>query len=428
MNNLSQLEKSRNIYYAGLDDNPFPKPCRKRAISLQEHIRYIKILALLADHIAIPPTFLVSAINTQKKSEDFKLHLIEFFKNDVVLTAVYNSMSEAKDFIDYKIQSGSNEERIIFKNNELIAVDLFSQITTWQRDIRRMSGGFKNRLISNLESLIPQRLSDQTKDRLIMEINQSEQKGDLILSQDSFQNILFKLHIIGKEYESCFYAMKDAYYSEGAFTYYGTISLPSVENYFNLGHSIFSRDNTGISLAYDPELFRRFLYLHNIGNKDIDQLNMEGILFIRNSWEFETFKNFYFEFCQLIQKAEFLSKKLSKKEILFIKSKIIDNLQQTLDYEGTLYSSKLEKILNESLINQSLGSFFLAFLSILLIQSGGISLAPTLLSLKAPLKNVLLSKPWNQFLEKIPKSGYVIYHYLNLLKQQMIFLDDITIF
>lgn len=410
---LTFLEGKRNVYYAGLDDKAFPFGEAKRRIkaSFLEQLRYIKILALLVDHIAIPPTFIVSAMNRPDSSEVIKSYLLDLFKEKVVLTSIYSSMFETKDFIDFKILEGSPDEKIIFLKNKAQATDLFNQIPLLHRYIPAMSYGFRSRLVDNLVAISPLILKDEIKEQIIEQIDMTEASGEISLSREIYLNILSRFPLPLRSYRACYYAMNAAYYLLGAQTYFSDISCLNVEEFSVLGRSMFDEEEHKILIAYDPSLFLHVLLCHNISINNIDALDINNLIILRSSYEFRLFKELYFKMCNLIQKLALMKSNVSLNKIQMIKGELAKEIQKKYHIES--------KRLSKWLLAEDFGmSIILGGLGFALGGPAGATVG-AILGLIPPILKRFDTSPAERILNKLKQRNYNFYFYLDLIESKL---------
>jgi len=242
-------------------------------------------------------------------------------------------MSETRDFIDLKLDEGSEDEKAIFSLNRELAVDFFSKIPLHHRYIPKMSRGFRSYLTENIISIPQTQLRDNLKEDIINRIDAVESKGEVSLSREMFLDVLKEFHLNNRAYRACFYAMNSAYYKSGAETYFSDIACLKVEEYSVFKTNIFSDESNRIIVAYDPLLFQHVLYCHNITDKDIDSLDHLNLMALRKTQEFVIFKELYYKMCDLMQKTTMASSRLSKKQLEKFKKALIQTIESRYHLE-----------------------------------------------------------------------------------------------
>lgn len=258
---LSFLKDKTSVYYAGLDYRAFPfaEASTRLGSPQSAQIIYLKALALLVDHVAIPPAFLISAMDAHTTNESFLRAVGDLFQDRTFVTAVHGLMNDPVDFYWHKLESGDKDERQIFVTRRREATAFLREVPLIHRDIPSMSSTFRDLLLANLVALSDRALPSQLKDRIRTIVAETEARGEVALSRMDFISLLNNLGLTKSQYRACYYAMNAAYYRSGAVTYHSDIACLSVEEFSVLGSHSFNSPEHGILIGYDPSLFLRVL-------------------------------------------------------------------------------------------------------------------------------------------------------------------------
>lgn len=424
MTDLKFLEKTKNVYYAGLDYRAFPKEDTHKKICTNQymHLCYLKILALLVDHVIIPPTFLVSGMQKNDKDEKFIRSLMDFFLSKSFITSVYGSMSSATDFVDYKLHLGDKEEKILFNDRRHEANTFFKNIPLLRRDVKKQSKGFKQRIIENIIMISDSTISQLVKDRIINKLDYIEAQGEISLDRLAFINILEQLGIKNRhQYRDCYYAMNSAYYFSGAEVYSSDIACLSVEEYSVLGATKFSNNNGyKIVIGYDPSLFHMVLKCHGITTEEISLLTVEEIDCLKKDQRFISFLEQYHEVANILQTTASEKCKWSKKQITDFKYSLL------LEIESRFHTE--EKRLIKWMANEDIGSGF--FFSILGAVLGfGVAgpigaIAGTGLGFVSPLTKIGRLSLADIIAKKLSTKEFAFYLYIEFLNEKLDKMND----
>lgn len=358
---LDFLRGRVSVYYAGLDYRAFPfnKTNKRLSVGQTAHILYLKVLALLVDHVAIPPAFLVSGMSPSDPDEVFVRSLGDLFQSKTFVTAVHGTMNDPVDFYWYKLRAGDADERSIFQGREHQATTFFREVPLLHRDIPSMSGTFRDLSLEKLEAISDTTLPSEVKDRLRIEIQEAEAEGEVALSRMGFIAILDKLGLPRKQYLACYYAMNSAYYESGAATYHSDIACLSVEEFSVLGAHHFETQNHPIVVGYDPSLFYRVLRCHGVTSADIHGLTPYEIERLKADTRFKAFVLLYRDFVSLLQSAQDISNHWPKWKIIKFKEELLSEIETRFHAE--------QRMLANLVFGEDVGSgFFTALLGAVL--------------------------------------------------------------
>lgn len=306
------------VYYAGLDHTGLPY---NQGISLINEtkfrqVTFIKALTLVADYVVVPPSFY---FYWTKAHQDASLisAMSRLHGNSVLLSTFYSGMNSGVDFIEYKSEISQEDRQLIECGKKLIR-PFFRSLPVIHRDVVTQSAGFRDLFGATIAHVqIPHRIQDQ-----IYHLLATPATGEVVLSRDSLHRILATYYRTGNisqdSYMRMFAAVNAAYYKQGATTYDAVVSLVGAHRYSFLGEALFCSD-TGILLAYDPEILLAILAHMGFGEDVIKRLTVDELALIRDTREFHEFKWRYRSFATDLQKAEGSAKGLSGQNLLKLK-------------------------------------------------------------------------------------------------------------
>ena len=355
MSKLDFLKNKTSVYYSGLDYRAFPWDDMKIRFNFDKrtHLVYLKVLALLVDHVAIPPTFLIYGMEPDDKNEQFLRSVSEMFDSKTFVTAVHSSMNNPKDFFEYKLNQGDTYEKILFSTRQNESQNFFNNIPLLHRDINSMSSNFKDMLIENINKISDRTVNEEKKEHIFKEIQNAEKVGEVSLSRSAFIDILDnkKIGLTKNQYRACYYAMNNAYYTSGAQTYYSDIACLSVEEYSVLGKEIFESEKNKVIIGYDPILFFSVLKCHNITSEEIYNLTQNEIDKLKKDSRFKHFIVQYRIYVDLLQQVELEVTGWSKQKIRNFKLNLITEI------ENRFHTEQLK--LTKWALREDIGSGFL---------------------------------------------------------------------
>ena len=419
MTNLDFLSSSVNVYYAGLDYRGFPfgETVRRIGTDQKIHIRYLKVLALLADHIIIPPSFLVFAMKPSDKNETFTRSTVEFFQANKFLTSIYSTMNNPVDFFHHKTRTGDEEERdgFLLRKNE--ACTLFSHIPLFHRNVTSESNQFKNTLLGNIEAIPDNRLSQHIKEQIRKKIKEAEMSEGVALSRKTFIAILntIGLRANRRAYRLCFYAMNAAYYNTGAQLYKSDIACLSVEEYSILQSASFEIENSRILVGYDPSIFYNMLIQHGVTPEEIDAISIDEINRLKAETCFVEFSRLYKEFIELSQQMSVKTRGWSKSRICKLKAEILNGIETRFHAE--------RKQLDRWRLTEDIGTGFLlaalgGVLGCIIVGPAGI-LFGTGLGLVSPVIKLGRLSISEIIATKLSKQNYKFYLFIEHLTERL---------
>lgn len=420
MADLDFLKSTKNVYYTGLDYRAFPKDDKHKRIYTCQHMHlcYLKILALLVDHVIIPPTFIVSGMQQNDKDEKFIRALMDFFLSKSFITSVYGSMNSATDFVEHKLHFGDNEEKSLFNSREHEAKTFFKNVPLLRRNVKNQSKGFKQRIIENInmisESILPKEIKEKIENRL----NFIDAQGEIALDRMTFINILEDLGLKNNRrlYRACYYAMNSSYYLSGAEIYSSDIACLSVEEYSVLGTTKFHSNNDyKIIIGYDPSLFHMVLKCHGITTEEISALTVEEIDYLKKDKRFIVFLEQYHEFANILQKTASETNRWSKKQITDFKLSLLLEIEKRFHTE--------EKRLIKWITNEDIGSGFLFSLLGAVLGFGVAgpigAIAGASLGFVGPLTKISRFSLADIIAKKLSTKQFAFYLYIEFLNEEL---------
>lgn len=419
MSKLDFLKNKTSVYYSGLDYRAFPWNDMQTRLNFDKktHLVYLKVLALLVDHVAIPPTFLVYGMKANDKDEQFLRSVSEMFDSKTFLTAVHSSMNNPKDFFEYKLNQGDVDEKTIFATRKNESQNFFKKIPLLHRDINSMSSNFKDLLIENINKISDRTLEEEKQERIFREIQNTEKVGEVSLSRSAFINILdnTKIDLTKNQYRACYYAMNNAYYTSGAQTYYSDIACLSVEEYSVLGKDIFEAENNKVIIGYDPILFFNVLKCHNISFEEIENLTQNEIDRLKEDNRFKHFIIQYRKYIDLLQQVELAVSGWSKEKIRKFKLDVIT------DIENRFHTEQLK--LTKWAIREDIGSGFLTtilggVLGLLVAGPVGAGIGAGI-GFLGPVSKIFKFSGSEIIASKIAKKEFTFFLYIEYLKEKI---------
>jgi len=401
------------IYYAGLDTKSFPFNKGEKSISKigKKNLTYIKVLSLFVDNIVIPPTFF---IDTLANKSDSISYLSPLFQSNLIISSIDNYSKDTSEFLYKKLKDRKLISKIPFKNYKILQ-NLFFEIPIIRRNVKIQSSGFRNKILENLKfaSEIPSFIVDD----LINHINNLEKQTGIVLSRNDAIKLLEifckKHNLSNKIYRHLFYLFNEAYYSEGAQTYFANVSLVNSDQYALLYKKSITKNSSKILFGYDPELILHILKGFLISEEHIDRLTIEDILKIKQSSEYEYFVNRFKIFVDLLQEAALDLSTLSNERILSFKQEI--QTKFNAEYHSGLkfiekykYKFGFYEATSWSILTGALGFFIIPFYGALL------GLLPTIIYATKTSQGIV-----DFILSRIYSRNISFYNYIELLSEQI---------
>ncbi len=322
---LAFLENCEVIYFAGLDNKalPFHEARQRIQQDSDRNLTYLKVSTLFADHVVVPPTFFLDNLGSGLFSSALIHYLAPFYQSGQLLSPVWNELSSMQEFLELKLR------RAVFDMEEAppdlhVVRTLFHEIPLLHRDVDAQSSGFRTRVFDQLRRL--HGVDSESISILGSMLQATEGQYHVPLSRSKAFECLSSLactqalgrHVIRKLY----YAINASYYSQGAATYFGKISLVGSERYSVLGKGLFAGNSPAILIGYDPRLMLTILDCFGITQDQIDRLSTEDILRIKSTHEFRSFRTEYARFAAYLQLSVSEYGDLSKTQLLHLKARI----------------------------------------------------------------------------------------------------------
>lgn len=244
--------KEVTLYYAGLDSESFPFGKGRVLIerNADEQLMYLKALSLVADYIVVPPAFYFYWASLHKDTQ-FLVTLSEMYQSGILQSAVYSSMNQGTDYLQYKLERGGAHERQLILENMQVLSSLFLAIPTKRRSVTNQRTEYQQLFAQELPKLPTNTRILENPAQLVTEGSQN----DTAISRDLIKSIAqsaFNNQEIGKSALRRFhYIANKCYYRTGAITYGANISIIGAERYSAFGANLFTSEKS-ILLAYDP--------------------------------------------------------------------------------------------------------------------------------------------------------------------------------
>jgi len=290
--------------------------------SAKQQFLFLKALALVSDHIVIPPAsipFWAFCHNEKILVEELEA----LYDNYILISPIYNGMTTGTEFIEQKLTSGNPDDVTHITESAEIIMPFFKNLPVLHRNVESQSRRFRNSFVSLLSSRRKLAASNEILDHV-----HASDDEQIALSRASLATklnlMLVKGSIDGRVNRQMYYLMNNAYYSEGAATYNAAISITDASRYSILGSPIF-QSSKGIMLAYDPYVVLAILGCFGIDKQIIAQLTIKDILLIRKMVSFTLFVQQYHEMACQIQELELRMMTVSKKSLDSLQTKLIES-------------------------------------------------------------------------------------------------------
>jgi hypothetical protein len=304
------------LYYAGLDSESFPFFEGKRLIdkTASAQIIYLKLLALVADVIVVPPSFYFYWTNIHKNEHYLKI-LSELYNSRILISPIYETMNFGTDYLELKMTNESSLEKNIISSNHQILKQFFREIPVLHRNVHSQSKGYKELFINELE-LLPQNFMYKSQ---VEGFSSNNQSSEIVLSREQLHSFFveaLKNQMINRNvFRRYFLAANRSYYQQGATTHGAKISVVGAERYAVLRKDIFFMEN-GILIGYDPLVILSFLSALGVSSKIILEISIDELIKIRNSLIFQVFRDAYYKFVIALQELAIQVETFSRKYIL----------------------------------------------------------------------------------------------------------------
>lgn len=368
------------LYYAGLDSYSLPLGEGERLLSKNtvDQLTYLKALSLVSSQIVVPPSFY---INWVKKDHDNKviLELSDMYQADIIISSVHSSMAVTLDFLEYKKSVNSAKDRSDIEENIIPLTQLFKNIPLTTRDVYIQSGGFREKIILELEKNVS---GSKYRSELVNEltrgsINEGVQLARNNVNERHYQALL-KGEIDKRELRSMYYATNRCYYMQGARTYNSKVAMPGAYRYSAYGPSLYDANN-GVVLGYDPVVVLGILNSFGITKGMVRDLTIPELDEIRGSKYFDQFVLDYNEFSAELQQLHLATVGLSRNKMIDLQMKIRQGFTARYFKEAELKmeSSKKMSFTESTLFAAALGTtgFF-----VIPVVGALLGLAPIVLS------------------------------------------------
>ena len=414
---LNFLTSANSVYYTGLDYQAFPFGETEKRVYMdkKKQIILLKVLTLLVDHVAIPPSFLIMALNPDPKNELFYSSLIELFQSKTLITSVHGNMSEPLDFFKYKLETSNLYEKFIFSARGHNALNFFKGIPLFHRNVNTASLTFKDLLLENLYKISKITITDTLLEKIIATIGLTERIGEVALSRTGFIKIINSLRLTHHQYRACYYAMNSAYYTSGAQTYHSDIACLAVEEFSILNHDLFSKKNNSIIVGYDPSIFYKVLMFHGITDIELFNLSPSDIDELKRDSRFIAFVSIYREFVQLLQLAKKITSNWTKDKIIKLKDEILKETEKRFHAEKIKFDKWIQgEDIGSGILTAVLGAILGFFVAGPIGAAGG-----TALGLLGPLLKLGNISLVEVILDTIASKNYSFVMYIEYLKEKL---------
>lgn len=322
---LAFLKTREVIYFAGLDNKalPFDEASQRIRRDASRNLTYLKVSALFADHVVVPPTIFLGNLGSGILSGNLVDYLAPLYESGQLLSPVWSNLSSMQDFLELKLRRTVSDTENRPPDLQFVEA-LFREIPLLHRDVQAQSAGFRTRVFDQLRGL--QGVDHDMIFRFISMLQASDGRYGVPLSRSmafeclsSFarsqafgKRLLRKLH----------YAINTAYYSQAAATFYSNVSLVGAERYSVLGKVLFLGNGPTIMIGYDPRLMLTILDCFGISRDQIDRLSAEDIVQIKLTPEFRSFRATYARFIVALQLSAGECGALSQPQLLRLKALI----------------------------------------------------------------------------------------------------------